>query len=75
MGSKVLTEELKRCIKETIKETLAEEMLKFRLALLPEITDEEMKELEEKLGKPEDFDNIEFVDITCELENQIKQTE
>jgi hypothetical protein len=55
---------LKTVIKDTIKETLREERVSLFLSMIPAVSDKEMKEIEEICGKPSDYAENEFVDIT-----------
>lgn len=43
---------LKDIIKEAVKDALEEEMMKLRLLVLPYVSDEEQKEIEESYDKP-----------------------
>jgi len=49
----VTAEEIKKLVEKTIKETIREEFLKLRMELIPEISDEEMKEIEKKYKSPD----------------------
>ena len=53
-----------QCHPESVKEAIKEERLNLSYALIPKVSNEEMKEIEEKIGKPADFDKDEFDDIT-----------
>ena len=46
-------DEIKKLVEKTIKETIREEFLKLRMELIPEISDEEMKEIEKKYKSPD----------------------
>jgi len=45
---------LKTIIREIVKEVIEEEFIKLRLALIPYISDEEQREIEELYGKPDE---------------------
>ena len=49
----VTADEIKKLVEKTIKETMREEFLKLRMELIPEISDEEMKEIEKKYKSPD----------------------
>ena len=49
----VTADEIKKLVEKTIKETIREEFLKLRMELIPEISDEEMKEIEKKYKSPD----------------------
>ena len=49
----VTADEIKKLVEKTIKETIREEFLKLRMELIPEISDEEMKEIERKYKSPD----------------------
>ena len=44
--------DLKNLIKEAVREVLEEEKIKFFLASLPEVSQEEMRDIEETHGTP-----------------------
>ena len=43
---------LKDIVKEAVKDALEEEIMKLRLLLMPFVSDEEQKEIEESYGTP-----------------------
>ena len=47
----ITIEEVREVIKEVVEEVVRKEMLKLRISLLPFVSDEEQKELEEMFGK------------------------
>ncbi len=49
----VSNEELKALVKESVKEALEEELVKMRLMFFPEVSDDEMNDIAERYGKPE----------------------
>ncbi len=54
----IAREELKDIIAESVRET----MLEAFLALVPEVSEEEQKEIESIAGKPSDYKDEDFVD-------------
>ena len=56
--------ELKQLIKESVREVLREECLKLCRVLIPYVSDQEMQEIQAKLGSPADHDKTEFVNMT-----------
>ena len=58
------TQELKNLIKESVREVLREERLLFCNMLMPYVSDQEQKELDQELGKPQDYENEELIDMT-----------
>ncbi|MDJ0662270.1 MAG: hypothetical protein QNJ42_22690 [Crocosphaera sp.] len=63
------TQELKNLIKESVREVLREERLLLCNMLMPYVSDQEQKELYQKLGKPQDYENEQLIDMT----NWLKQ--
>ncbi len=64
------TATLKALIKESIKEVLKEERLSLIQALIPSVTDKEMKEILAKFGTPDNYNQDDFVDMTDWLNNE-----
>lgn len=58
------TQELKNFIKESVREVLREERLLLCNMLMPYVSDQEQKELDQELGKPQDYENEELIDMT-----------
>ncbi|CCQ56430.1 hypothetical protein WH8501_22265 [Crocosphaera watsonii WH 8501] len=58
------TQELKNLIKESVREVLREERLLLCNMLMPYVSDQEQKELDQELGKPQDYENEELIDMT-----------
>ncbi len=54
----IAREELKDIIAESVRETLLEAFL----ALVPEVSEEEQKEIENIVGKPSDYKKEDFID-------------
>ena len=54
------TASLKALIKESIREVLQEE----RLSLIPSVNAQEMKEISQKFGTPDNYNENDFVDMT-----------
>jgi hypothetical protein len=57
-------ETLKQLIKESIREVLKEERLSLMQVLIPDVSDQEMKEIIKKFDSPEKYDEDDFVDMT-----------
>jgi hypothetical protein len=57
-------ETLKQLIKESIREVLREERLSLMQVLIPDVSDQEMKEISKKFYSPEKYDEHDFVDMT-----------
>ena len=55
---------LKDLVKESVKEAIKEERLNLSYALIPKVSNEEMKEIDSICGKPSDYNPDEFDDIT-----------
>ncbi len=62
-------QELKNLIKESVREVLREERLLLCNMLIPYISDQEQKELDRELGKPQDYENEELIDMNDWLKN------
>jgi hypothetical protein len=71
MVSNIATEAqlLKTLIKESIREVLKEERLSLFLALIPSVSDKEMKEILLSTPSPEHYPPENFVDMTDWLES------
>lgn len=70
------TQELKTLIQETVRETMLEVLKKERLALclalIPRVSDREMREIEKQFGSPSDYDRDEFINMTDWVRNGTK---
>lgn len=44
-------------VKKEVRAVVREELARFLLELKPYVTDEEMREIEEQIGSPEDYDD------------------
>lgn len=55
---------LKQLIKESIREVLREERLSLMQVLIPDVSDQEMKEISKNFDSPEKYDEHDFVDMT-----------
>jgi hypothetical protein len=64
------TATLKALIKESIREVLREERLSLIQALIPCVSDKEMKEISEKFGTPDHYNQDEFIDMTDWLNDE-----
>jgi hypothetical protein len=58
------TATLKALIKESIREVLQEERLSLIQALIPSVNAQEMKEIFQKFGTPDNYNENDFVDMT-----------
>ena len=69
-------QELKTLIQETVRETMLEVLKKERLALclalIPRVSDREMREIEKQFGSPSDYDRDEFINMTDWVRNGTK---
>lgn len=63
-------QELKNLIKESVREVLREERLLLCNMLMPYVSDQEQEELDQELGKPQDYENEELIDMTDWLNNE-----
>ena len=63
------TQELKNLIKESVREVLREERLLLCNMLMPYVSDQEQKELDQELGKPQDYEKEELIDMIDWLKN------
>ena len=63
-------ETLKQLMKESIREVIREERLSLMQVLIPDVSDQEMKEIIKKLGLPEQYDEQDFVDMTTWVNNE-----
>jgi hypothetical protein len=61
--------ELKELVKESLREVLKEERLRLCQVLIPYVSDQEMQEIQEKLGSPSDYDKSEFINMTDWVRN------
>lgn len=59
---KIQEEQLRVIIREEISEVIKKEFMKLRLMLIPEISPEEQKEIENLYGEPT-FDEAEVVEL------------
>ena len=70
------TQELKTLIQETVRETMLEVLKKERLALclalIPRVSDKEMREIQEQFGSPSDYDQDDFINMTDWVRNGTK---
>ena len=70
------TQELKTLIQETVRETMLEVLKKERLALclalIPRVSDKEMREIQEQFGSPSDYDQNDFINMTDWVRNGTK---
>jgi hypothetical protein len=64
------TATLKALIKESIREVLQEERFALIQALIPSVSDQEMKEIAQKFGTPDNYDKSKFVDMTDWLNDE-----
>ena len=53
-------EELYSMIKDAVREVIREKELHHILHFLPEVSDEEMREITEKYGSPDQYDDVAF---------------
>ncbi|WP_022853031.1 hypothetical protein [Thermodesulfatator atlanticus] len=61
-------EEIKQIIKEVVEEVVRKEILNLRISLLPTVSDEEQKEIEESFGKSPDEDSVVYEeDVNVEI--------
>lgn len=58
------TATLKALIKESVREVLHEERLSLIQALIPSVNAQEMKEISQKFGTPDNYNENDFVDMT-----------
>ena len=69
-------QELKTLIQETVRETMLEVLKKERLALclalIPRVSDREMREIEKQFGSPSDYDQDDFINMTDWVRNGTK---
>jgi hypothetical protein len=61
---------LKQLIKESIREVLREERLSLMQVLIPDVSDQEMKEISQKFYSPEKYDEHDSVDMTNWVNNE-----
>jgi hypothetical protein len=64
------TATLKALIKESVREVLREERLSLIQTLIPDVTAKEMKEISEKFGSPDNYNEDDFVDMTDWLNDE-----
>ena len=57
------TATLKALIKESIREVLQEERLSLIQALIPSVNAQEMKEIVQKFGTPDNYNENDFIDM------------
>ncbi|VXD19489.1 conserved hypothetical protein [Planktothrix serta PCC 8927] len=63
-------ETLKQLMKESIREVIREERLSLMQVLIPDVSDQEMKEIIKKFDSPEKYDEQDFVDMTTWVNNE-----
>ncbi len=56
-------EKLYEVVKKAVSDVVKEEIAKLRLQLIPYVSDEEMKEIEELFGSPEGYNDQEFEEL------------
>ena len=56
--------QLKEVIKESVREVLREERLALCEALIPYVSQKEMKEIIQKFASPTEYENTDFADMT-----------
>ena len=59
----ILKEDLRRVVREVVREELRREMRRLFMELIPYVSDEEMKEIEEEFGSPEEWKDEEMKEI------------
>ena len=64
------TSALKALIKESVREVLQEERLLLMQSLIPPVDNQEMEEIVEKCGTPDNYDEDDFVDMTNWLNDE-----
>ena len=64
------TSALKALIKESVREVLQEERLLLMKSLIPTVDNEEMEEIVEKFGTPDNYNQDDFVDMTDWLDDE-----
>jgi hypothetical protein len=64
------TATLKALIKESVREVLQEERLSLIQALIPSVNGQEMKEISQKFGTPDNYNENDFVDMTNWLNDE-----
>ena len=55
--------EFKGIVTEVVREVMNKELLKLKLSLVPDIDDQEMKNLENELGEPEEYEKQGFENL------------
>lgn len=64
------TKTLKAIIKETVREVLREERLSLLQSVIPPVNSQEMQEIVEKFGSPNNYNEDDFVDMTDWLNDE-----
>ncbi len=59
----IMGESLVAEIREEVRAVVREELARFLLEIKPFVSDSEEKEIEEDLGKPEDYKKDDFVEV------------
>jgi hydroxymethylpyrimidine/phosphomethylpyrimidine kinase len=62
-------QELKQLVKESVREALREERLRICQLLIPNVSDKEMQEIQEKLGDAPDDRQAEYTNMTDWVKN------
>lgn len=52
MHTALTKKEIKALVKESVREVLSQELMKFRVLLLPKVSEKEQKDIEKLYGKP-----------------------
>ena len=59
-----IREAIGETIRQTVREILREERLALCRALIPRVSEQEMAEIREQFGNPEDYESEEFTNAT-----------
>ena len=57
-------QKLELLIKSAVAEAIREERFNLQFALLPTVTNKELKEIEAQFGEPKNYQNSDYEDIT-----------
>ncbi len=63
MGVRMTDEKLYNIVKRAVEEVFSEKLIEMRLAMIPEADEEEMREIENKVGDPSKYHDEEYTEV------------
>ena len=63
METVLKNDEVFELIKKAVSEALDDKITQLKLSMIPFVSNEEMREIEEELGSPEDYQDHDFIEV------------